>query len=203
VYNKNIQAQSQDAGPSVVVSTHTFAHDVHDEIAAFCYKLKTAGKIEDYSQIAFLFPAMRNNAKVKGFLEAFERLNNSQHLVGTEREIKIYAPRAWRFLEVEEARAVWGLFLLVFGMPQLDQIVSADLDEFTQWMNGCAVFAKNLCAADAELAAFVREKQKEIAVIEADYEILTKAAEVAACYRNPLRKIPRGGNHRRFCGHRR
>jgi DNA helicase-2/ATP-dependent DNA helicase PcrA len=72
IYDKNILAYSKDNLPSVITSSHSKKNEVYKEIANFVYNLKKKGKIEDYSQCAFLFPAMKNNTRVKGYMEAFE-----------------------------------------------------------------------------------------------------------------------------------
>ena len=54
---------------------------------------------------------MKGITKVIGFQTCFENFG-----------IPVYAPRAGRFLEVEEARAVWGLFIKIFGKPILSAV---------------------------------------------------------------------------------
>jgi DNA helicase II / ATP-dependent DNA helicase PcrA len=179
IHNKNIKAHSTDTQPSVVVSSHSRAENVYRELAEFVYQLKLNGKIEDYSQCAFLFPAMRNNVRVDGFRRAFEAVNEDFCLIGTPNELKIYAPRAGRFLEVDEARAIWGLMLLIFERPHYGQTQNRSLIEFRQWMFDCIGFATQLCNEDPLLKQYIADRKADLALIEKDYEILLKVASKA------------------------
>lgn len=174
INDKNIKANSVDAQPSVIVSSHAKAENVYREIAEFIYKLKVNGKIDDYCQCAFLFPAMKNNVRVEGYQRAFEAVNEQYRLVGTPSELRIYAPRAGRFLEVDEARAVWGLMLLVFGRPHYGDTQNQSLRQFRQWMLDCIMYATQLCNDDPMLKQYVADRKADLALIAKDYEILMK-----------------------------
>ena len=179
IHDKNIKAYSSDTQPSVVVSAHTKADSVYREIAEFIYKLKLNGKIEDYSQCAFLFPAMKNNARVVGFRKICKEINEQFRLTGTPYELKIYAPRAGRFLEVDEAMAIWGLMLLIFEKPHYDETLNQILRQFRQWMMDCIDIAKQLCHKDPLLKQYIEERKDELKLIANDYQILLKLAERA------------------------
>ncbi|HRG20495.1 MAG TPA: ATP-dependent helicase [Saprospiraceae bacterium] len=179
IHDKNIKAHSTDTQTSVVASSHTRADNVYRELAEFVYQLKLNGKIEDYSQCAFLFPAMKNNVRVDGFRRAFEAVNEDFHLIGTPNELKIYAPRAGRFLEVDEARAIWGLMLLIFERPHYGQTQNRSLIEFRQWMFDCIGFATHLCNEDTLLKQYVADRKADLALIAKDYEILLKVTSKA------------------------
>jgi len=91
VENKNIKANSIDARTSVVVSERKEAAQVYRDIVEFVYKLKQEGKITDYSECAFLFPAIRGwdgapNTRVQGFKDAFMQFNDDNHFTGTDDE---------------------------------------------------------------------------------------------------------------------
>lgn len=174
IHDKKIKANSKDEQTSVVVSTHSRAENVYTEIAEFIYQLKLNKKIEDYCQCAFLFPAMKNNVRVNGFRQAFETVNETHQLYGTPNELKIYAPRAGRFLEVDEAMAIWGLMLLIFERPHYGQTQNRSLIEFRQWMFDCIGYANQLCKADPLLKQYVEDRQADLALIAKDYEILLK-----------------------------
>jgi len=53
--------------------------------------------VEDPNQIAFLYPSLKSNA-VEDMRHALEAVN-----------LQVYAPRAGRFLEVDESYDVFGL----------------------------------------------------------------------------------------------
>ncbi|GHU66297.1 DNA helicase [Spirochaetia bacterium] len=175
IHDKNITAQRSGEEPSVVVSSHAKAETVYREIAEFIYNLKATKKIEDYSQVAFLFPSLM--VRVDGFRDAFNAVNEEKRLAGTPDELRIYAPRAGRFLEVDEAKAIWGLLLLVFGRPHYGQTQNRSLVEFRNWMFECIAIAENLCKEDKQLEQYIQDRQAEIALISKDYDILVKAAE--------------------------
>lgn len=174
IHDKNITSNSKDTEPSVIVSSHKKAEFVYKEIAEFVYKLKKEGKIEDYSQCAFLFPAMKNNVRVEGYRQAFSEINEENHLTGTPDELRIYAPRAGRFLEVEEARAMWGLLLLIFDRPHYGSTQNQSLIQFRQWMFDCIAFANQLCNKDSQLRQYIADRQADLELIAKDYEILLK-----------------------------
>lgn len=179
IHDKNIKAHSTDTQPSVVVSSHTRAENVYRELAEFVYQLKLNGKIEDYSQCAFLFPAMKNNVRVNGFRQAFEAVNEAFNLTGTPNELRIYAPRAGRFLEVDEAMAIWGLMLLIFERPHYGDTQNQSLRQFRQWLFDCIAYANQLCSEDPLLKQYVTDRKADLALIAKDYEILSKVASKA------------------------
>lgn len=174
IHDKSIKAASVDTQPSVITSSHTRAEGVYNEIAEFVYKLKTEKKIEDYSQCAFLFPAMKGNVRVGGYRQAFDSVNEKYRLHGTPNELKIYAPRAGRFLEVDEAIAVWGLMLLIFERPHYGDTKNQSLIQFRQWMFNCIAFANDLCSHDPILKQYIEDRKSDLAIIKKDYEILLK-----------------------------
>jgi DNA helicase-2/ATP-dependent DNA helicase PcrA len=171
VHDKNIVPDSKDEGTSVVVSRHGFKDEVFKEVARFVYDLKQSGKIDDYSQCAFLFPAMKNNRKVEGYMGAFFDLNEELGLTGTDDEIKIYAPRAGTFLEQMEAMAVWGLMLNIFDRPHYGNTQAPDLQGFRQWMINSMTFANHLCDEDPMLKQFIEDRKREVERVKADYSL--------------------------------
>lgn len=174
IHDKEIKAKSDDTKPSVIVSSHLRAEEVYNEIAEFVYKLKQGEKIEDYSQCAFLFPAMKNNVRVQGYKKAFDEVNEKYRLKDTPNELKIYAPRAGRFLEVEEAMAIWGLLLLIFERPHYGNTSNQNLIQFRQWMFDCISYANQLCNQDPVLKQYVADRKADLDLIKKDYEILLK-----------------------------
>lgn len=176
VHDKKIKANSKDEKPSVIVSTHAKGELVYKEIAEFVLNLKLSKKIEDYTQCAFLFPAMKGATRVEGFINAFAQVNEEKNLFGTPNELKVYAPRAGRFLNVEEARAIWGLIMLIFGRPHYgpDDHISAELRNFRFWQFNIIGYANELCKQDPLLKEYVEDRQGDLTVIRKDYEILMK-----------------------------
>lgn len=166
VADKVITAHNQDKAPFVVCTQKKPAQDIYEEIAEFVHHLKTSGKVEDYNQIAFLFPSMKGNTRVQGFKTALESIG-----------IPVYAPRAGRFLEIEEARAIYGLLFKIFGRPSHQGQASHGVQEFRNWTLHCMAYAENLMRQDPHLATFVRDRQTEIDTIISDYELLNAFSE--------------------------
>jgi DNA helicase-2/ATP-dependent DNA helicase PcrA len=165
VIDKDIKAHSKDKQTAVLVSKHDRAPSVYSEIASFVKELKKTGKIEDYNQCAFLFPAMKNNSRVNGFLQALE----------TE-GISVYAPRAGNFFDVEEIKEMMGCILQVFDRPHYGSEVSKGIGEFRNWMVGCMQKARVLMDHDNNLKQFIVNKRNEIADLLDDYRIMTELA---------------------------
>ncbi|MCL2137930.1 MAG: ATP-dependent helicase [Treponema sp.] len=183
IHDKKIKAYHQDDFPSVIVTDHTIADNIYKQVAHFIYDLKKAKKIEDYSQCAFLFPSLwdsfnnKENGRVEGFKKAFEEVNKEFNLFNTNDELKVYAPRAGRFLEVNEAEAIWGILLKVFGMPKYDESFGRSLANYREWMKKCLKTADELCDADTRLKDFVSEKNEELKIIVKDHDALVSMAE--------------------------
>lgn len=164
IADKNIGAARTGGEPAIFASGKAKAEDVYAEIARFVRSLKEKGKIADYSQVAFLFPSMKGwggmNSRVHGFMEAFEKEG-----------VPCYAPRAGRFLEVEEARAFFGLCMEVFGRPEHRERVkaSAGFRNFQDWLASCERRAAELKNSDPALSQFLEDRKSEVDQAAADY----------------------------------
>jgi DNA helicase-2/ATP-dependent DNA helicase PcrA len=174
---KNITYHKPDDKKSVLVSSSMENKSIYTEITELIYRLKTENKISDYNQCAFLFPSL-GTTKLQGFVDAFSSINAKYHLEDTPDELKYYAPRAGKFLEVEEALAVWGVLLKIFGRPHFGGGEAVgDLKIFRDWLIRCGNFAETLCRNDGELEKFIAEKQAEIEQHKNDLRILEEATE--------------------------
>ncbi len=61
--------------------------------------------------------------RVVGFRAALESLG-----------INVYAPRAGRFLEVDEAEITYGILFHIYGRPSLAGRASRGLQDFRTWI---------------------------------------------------------------------
>lgn len=163
VHDKKIKPNSSDTSPCVIASTPADPETVYNEIADLVAKLIKTKKVEDPNQIAFLFPAMKGNTRVKCFKKALE-----------QRDLKVYAPRAGRFLDQEEAVVLFGLFLEILGKPSISDEYSQGLREYTGWMSACAERAKEVIDRDRYLREFISDKREEIDGIIADYDLILR-----------------------------
>lgn len=164
IADKNIQAFNQDRQASVIASTASAPILACEEIANFVKSLIYTGKVQDPNQIAFLYPSLKS--------KQVERMKTALEEIG----LKVYAPRAGRFLEVDEAVAVFGVYLLIFGKPPRGDY-GGDYSEFHKWMDKCLEVANTLVAEDKPLGKFVAEKKAELATAINDYEILNEVIE--------------------------
>ncbi|AGI31181.1 ATP-dependent helicase [Bacillus subtilis] len=162
LHDKDIQAFKQDNDISVITTTPSKSEDVAEEIAQFVKKLIDEKKVEDPNQIAFLFPALKNNQHVKRTKRALEKEG-----------IKVYAPRAGRFLEVEEAKAMFGIFTKVIGRPARQDFSGAYKD-YHDWLDVIESEAKELIQKDEKLERFIAVKTEELKRCKEDYIRLLK-----------------------------
>lgn len=168
VQEKNITAHRTDKLPSVVVTEKRTGPEVYAEIAAFIRDLRKAGKINDYSEVAVLFPSVKPfmgnpNASVRDFKEALEKL-----------KIPVYAPRAGRFLEVDESRMLFGLISRIIGVPHEPEWNNQSYQQFRAWISACRAEAKEAMEADSMLRAYVDDKRAEIQLVKDDLVALRK-----------------------------
>jgi DNA helicase-2/ATP-dependent DNA helicase PcrA len=83
-------------------------------------------KVDDPNQIGVLFPSLQwqgePNDKVVELRAALAKYG-----------IKVYAPRAGRFLAVEEAKDVFGVLMHILGKPEFDANLSGvDYDNYRE-----------------------------------------------------------------------
>lgn len=165
VADKVIKADRQDAALSAVASTAQKPELVCAEIAQLVRQLLDQGKVEDPNQIAFLYPSLKT--------VHVDRMRSALENVG----LQVYAPRAGRFLEVDEAYDIFGMIALVLGLPELEGGWGGDYGDFVEWINQVELNAKQLCRQDAQLQAFVDAKKEEIARACRDYLALKRVVE--------------------------
>ncbi len=167
VADKNIQPFNQDNFPAVVCTDKKNKEQIFSEIAQFVKNLKESGKIEDYNQVAFLFPALKSmgdkNTKVEGFERALSDLG-----------IPVFAPRAGRFLDVQESFEIFGLLFSILGRPSHQGRASSGLQAFRDWQNTCLFEASQIISEDSLLQEYIKDRQQEINAILNDFESLMK-----------------------------
>jgi DNA helicase-2/ATP-dependent DNA helicase PcrA len=165
VIDKNIQAHNQETLPAVVATKKKKKEEIFREVAQFVFDLKEKGKIQDYSQVAFLFPSLKSmgekNTKVSGFEDALNELG-----------IPVFAPRAGRFLEVREAVEIFGLIFSIVGRPRHQGKASEGLQSFRNWQNHCLETADKIVVSDSLLAEYISDRRAEIGSIVSDYNAL-------------------------------
>lgn len=170
VADKDIRAHRGDAQPAVVASTPAKPDDVCGEIAQLVRRLLDEGKVDNPNQIAFLFPSLKYRGDM---VKAVERMKAALEAVG----LQVYAPRAGRFLEVDESYDVFGLLLAIVGRPPRGEFPGHDYSQFMNWFDQVDAKAEELMSQDPSLRRFVEERKAEIERVRSDYQILTSIIE--------------------------
>jgi DNA helicase II / ATP-dependent DNA helicase PcrA len=148
VTSKQIRAANPDAGVAVVASTWAEPNDMATEIADLVKHLLDTGRVENPNQIAFLFPSLKSAmvGRMKDALEA-PRIG-----------LKVYAPRAGTFLEVDESVALFGVFLRIFGRPARGDFRGEEYENYHRWLDIAEATGESLCQDDRRLDAYVRDR---------------------------------------------
>jgi len=163
VHDKEIRANRVDHESCVIASTPGPPELVYGEIVDLIKRIIKQKKVQDRNQVAFLFPSLKGNSKAIGLKGALESAG-----------LKVYAPRAGRFLDLDEATAVFGLFLLVFSKPKSTGPFSQGLRQFHFWMKECTDYAQDIAASDKQLREFINDKHQELELIQRDYDALNR-----------------------------
>ncbi|MDZ7360167.1 MAG: ATP-dependent helicase [candidate division KSB1 bacterium] len=167
VAGKQIRANSKDNGVAVVASTPAKPEEACREIAALVRRLLKEGKVQNENQIAFLYPSLKYDGKMTAQVRRMKEALEAEGL-------KVYAPHAGRFLEVEEAIACFGLYLHIFGKPGRGQFAGSDYQQYHDWIEAAHNRAEELLSEDAHLAAFVEHRREEIRQVVQDYQALSR-----------------------------
>lgn len=166
LHDKDIRAHSTDQTVSVVSSTSAAPEQVAEEVAALVRRLVDEKRVADPNQVAFLFPSLKS--------KAVERMQHALEKVG----LKVYAPRAKRFLEADEPSAMIGLLGAILGRPpRNDDFDRGEYREFHNWLDDCSTRVSTLIKGDARLALFVKDRVAELATVRKDYAALMKVME--------------------------
>ena len=170
VLSKRIQPHRIDHEPAVVATAPAKPEVAFAEIAELTRQLIESGKVADPNQIAFLFPSLQYrgsmNTQVRRMKDALEAQG-----------LRVYAPRAGRFLEVDEAVAMFGLFAHILGAPERGDFSGADFNAFHDWLARAKVIGHELMENDEKIARFVADRQSDITKIDVDYRALLAVVE--------------------------
>jgi DNA helicase II / ATP-dependent DNA helicase PcrA len=166
VVDKEITAARRDKGKAAIASTPGEPGAVAAETAGLVRRLLDDGRVQDPSQIAFLFPSLRS-PQVQRMREGLE-----------SEGLEVYAPRAGSFLDVPESVAIFGLLFDVFGLPEYDHT------GFQDWVAMARNEARQLLGADANLKNFIKIRNNEVRQAAKDYTVLEEATHRAGWERN-------------------
>ena len=123
-----------------------------ENIYKFIKTLKTTGKIEDYSQVAFLFKSTRSS-RVKDLGSYLE-----------ERGIPVYSPRSKTFFYKKEIKLVMGALLAVFPQTKAYVLDNVFLGRTIAYYKDCLGTLKKerTVLEDVELYNWLLEREKSI-----------------------------------------
>jgi DNA helicase-2/ATP-dependent DNA helicase PcrA len=138
------------------------------QIAQLIKELKDQNKVADYNQIAILFPSLKGDngpsSKVQAVIDELDALG-----------IKTYAPRAGRFLDLPEAKDIFGVLMHILGKPEFnDDISGRDYDNYRDWCKGVFVRGEHIIQADWRLRRFVQSLQTAHATRSNDRELMVQ-----------------------------
>jgi len=168
VADKKIKAFNKEGIPAVLTTNREDDKlEVFAQVARFVLELKQKGKIEDYNQVAFLFPSLSYRGTKNSGVADFETALN-------DLGIPVFAPRAGRLLEIPEAIDVFGLLFHILGRPSHQGAVSGGLRDYRQWQISVMNRGTELMKEDSLLREYVSDKQDEIKLIESDFNALMK-----------------------------
>ena len=167
VADKNIQPFNQEDIAAVVTTEKEDKFEVFDQVAQFVLSLKESGKIEDYNQVAFLFPSLNYLGKKNTSVAYFEEALN-------QKGIQVFAPRAGRFLDILEALEIFGLLFKILGRPSHQGNASGGLRDFRLWQLRAIQRGEELMEENSLLKEYVNDRYNECEFIKADYEALMK-----------------------------
>lgn len=162
---KKLTAHREDDGISVVASNPQQPDGVCSEIAGLVKQIIASGKVHDPNQVAFLFPSLKST-QVKRMMAALDAQG-----------LKVYAPRARTFLDVDESVDMLGLFMHVFGKPERQNFGGQDYKTFYDWIDSTFRRAKQLIDADDHLRSFINARRGEVYQAVRDYGALLETIE--------------------------
>jgi len=168
VTDKELRAHRKGEQTAVVTTECNTPDDCCDEIADLAIRLLDEKVVQDPNQIAFLFPGLKYGGSMNKPVRRMKA-------VLEERGLKVYAPRAGRFLEVEEATEMLGVLGTLFGRSGLggfDPGSGGQWTKYRQWLKAACDRGEELVAEDQRLEQYIEDRQAELDGVIADYDAL-------------------------------
>lgn len=170
VADKDIRAHRRGREVAVIASTPEKPDWVSEEIAHFVRRLIDEGRVDNPNQIAFLFPSLKYEGEMNS---SVRKMKTALEAAG----LPVYAPRAGRFLEVDESFDVFGLFFLILGRPPAGEFHSRDYNKFMAWVAQAEDGARALLEKDPLMKKFIQAKKAELESARSDFLILQEAVK--------------------------
>lgn len=171
--DKDLRAARADEQPSVVTTCRAKADECCEEIARLVCRLIDERKVQDANQIAFLFPSVKYQGQMNTYVRRMK--------VALERQgLKVYAPRAGRFLEVDEATEMLGMLGVLFEPNGLGGFIpggTGSWNAYRTWLHNAKERARKIIDGDTHLANYIRDRREELQTVVADYQALMGVVE--------------------------
>jgi len=156
---------------SVVATQPGDPQQVSAQVAQLARRLIDEGKVKDANQIAVLFPSVQYRGKINDRVKA---MRTAFEAVG----LKVYAPRAGRFLEVDEAVDFFGVLMHIIGKPTVDPAMRrGDFADYLDWCDAVYRRGEALINSDPVMAKYVKMRQDQIQQRVSDYLLMRSALE--------------------------
>ena len=97
-----------------------------------------------------------------------------------ERGLRVYAPRAGRFLEVDESTDMFGVLAVIFGTSGLgryDPEGRGDWTKYRTWLHDAKKRGEELVEGDPTLALYVADRKEELKRLVVDQAALLEVVE--------------------------
>lgn len=144
---------------SVFKITHTQREKLNQKIGLLLLELKESGKIEDYSQVAFLFRSVKSK-EAKSIINYLNKIG-----------IKTYSPRSGDFFNRKEIRFTLGIILLLFkdyhkklshSLKYEHNTLSYNFILYTNYEKMISYALHQIEAHDKNLKIWIHEKTDEV-----------------------------------------
>ncbi|HDR4593969.1 TPA: UvrD-helicase domain-containing protein [Bacillus cereus] len=168
IQNKTVRAkrsEQEEDLPSVIKTSEGTYEAIAFETASFINELIESNKVDQLSDIAFLYPSLKSKSA--------QLMREALMANG----IEVYAPRAGRFLDSHEAKLSLGLIAKVIGLPVLSDEFGGRYNEFVKWFNECDSLAEEILESDSHLRYFIEQKRMEIVRSTTDYMLIKDMSE--------------------------
>jgi DNA helicase-2/ATP-dependent DNA helicase PcrA len=164
-------ASTNTAGYTSVCVTAGNKDTTADELAALINTLLSTGKVQDPNEIAVLFPSIKGD---DGPSEKVIALKTAL----APYKLDIYAPRAGRFVEVDEARDMFGVLMHIIGKPVFGSgMLRGDYGRFSQWCTDVYKRGTDIIKADPQLAQYVAIRRDGVIARIEDRRLMFAALE--------------------------
>ncbi len=170
VNDKVITPHREEKLDSVFSTKATNPDDVADEIAEHVVNLLSSKKVENPNQIAFLFPSLQYRGEMN------TQVRRMKHALES-RGLSVYAPRAGKFLDADEAKDMFSVIGQIFDLPVIENELGGTFRNFSRWIDSLRERGTELVNLDERLKAFIEMRKEEVSQVVNDLKLLQETIE--------------------------